>query len=246
MRWRLSCLAILLAGQSAAQSPGELHLRRLLAVPLGALPPMGMLMPASRNHSYWVGRLQAGSQWENITGDLAAYAAGVDLQWRGGSTVGATAGYQVVNCEEEVVGCASHALYGLRARFNILTVGPTFAAIVGDNSATTTLGAEIGLGYAPNALDTRNACAVDIGMPVSISFFQRIRLLSFVTPGIAWDMRCPLQGSPGVGASTFLGAGLGIQQFFHRSLDISVGAQRIFRRHSGAQVGLNVTYVWLR
>lgn len=233
------------AAQAPAQSPGDLHLRRLLAVPLGALPPMGMLMLASRNHNYWVGRVQAGTQWQSLTGDHTAVAAGLDLQWRGGSVFGITAGYQMSNCAENVTGCASHPLFGGRAKFNILTGGPTFAALVGDNTATTTLGAEVGLGYAPNAISGRNACAVDIGLPISVSFFQRIRLLSFFTPGIASDARCLHAGSVAVGASTFLGAGIGLQQLGHRGLDVSLGVQRIFRRGSGFQLGLSVTYVRL-
>ncbi len=246
---RLPCLAFLaatlVAPSAAAQSAGELHLRRLLAVPIGALPPMGMLMPASRNHNYWVGRLQAGTQWDNVAGDLASYAAGVDLQWRGGSTFGVTAGYQVADCEEDVSGCESHALFGARGRFNIITGGPTVAALIGDNSATTTLGGEIGFGYAPNALEGRNACAIDLGMPVSLSLFQRIRVLSFFTPGVAWDVRCPVDGTVGTAASAYLAAGVGVQQIGHPGLDISVGAQRIIRRDSGIQVGINVSFVWL-
>ena len=240
-RWVL--LAILFAQPALAQGEGDLHLRRLLSVPLGALPPMGMLMLASRDHNYWVGRIQAGSQWDNFTGDQAAVAGGLDLQWRGGSVFGITAGYQFADCEENVIGCGGHALFGARAKFNILTGGPTFAALVGDNSATTTLGAEVGMGYAPNAISGRNACAFDLGIPISISFFQRIRLLSFLTPGIAWDARCVRAGSTAAGASTFLGAGFGLQQLGHRGLDVSVGVQRIFRRGSGFQLGVNVVYV---
>lgn len=227
------------------QSAGELHLRRLLAVPFGALPPSGMLMPASRNHNYWVGRLQAGTQWENIAGDLSAIAGGIDLQWRGGSTYGVTAGYQFADCEEGVVGCAGHALFGARARFNVITGGPTVAALIGDNSATTTLGAELGFGYAPNAISGRNACAIDLGMPVSLSLFQRIRVLSFFTPGVAWDVRCPVSGTVGTAASAYLAAGVGVQQIGHPGLDVSIGAQRIIRQGAGIQIGANVTYVWL-
>jgi hypothetical protein len=242
-RWILA--ALVFAHPAAAQPAGELHLRRLLAVPLGALPPLAMLMPASRNHNYWVGRIQTGTQWENITGDLAAVAGGIDLQWRGGSAFGITAGYQFEDCEATVIGCASHTLFGARARFNIITGGPTFARLVGDNSATTTVGTELGLGYAPNAISGRNACAVDVGLPVSISLFQRLRVLTFVTPALAWDVRCPLSGSVGAGASTLLGAGIGIQQLGNRALDVSIGAQRIFRSGSGIQLGVNVTYVRL-
>ena len=243
-RWMLA--GVLFAQQAVAQTPGpgELHLRRLQAVPLGALPPQAMLMPASRNHNYWVGRVQAGTNWGDKGIDLDAAAGGIDLQWRGGSVFGVTAGYQRERCES-ASGCASHALFGARARFNIITGGPTFAQLVGDNSASTTVGTEFGFGYAPDAIGTRNACAFDAGVPISISLFQRFRALAFFTPGFAWDVRCPLGGSVGTGTSTFAGAGLGLQQLFHRGLDVSIGAQRIFRRGSGLQLGINVTYVKL-
>jgi hypothetical protein len=242
---RSALLALLLIAQSAsAQSAGDVHLRRLLAVPLGALPPMGMLMLASRDHNYWVGRLQAGTQLESSVGDHTAFGGGLDFQWRGGSVFGLTAGYRYANCTDVAV-CESHAMFGGRAKFNILTGGPTFAALIGDNSATTTLGAEVGLGYASNAAAGRNACAYDVGLPISFSFFQRIRVLSFFTPGVAWDARCVRGGSAGIGASGFLGAGVGLQQLWHRSLDVSVGMQKLFRTESGFQLGISVTYVRL-
>lgn len=110
------------------------------------------------------------------------------------SVAGVTAGHLSADCDAAVAGCASHALYGGRARFNILTAGPTFAALLGDFSATTTLGAEVGYGYAPSAISGRNACAIDVGLPVSASFFQRVRVLSFFTPGVAWDAVRPAEG----------------------------------------------------
>ena len=86
---------------------------------------------------------------------------------------------------------------------------------------------------------------MDVGLPVSVSLFQRIRVLTFLTPGLAWDLRCPTAGSAAAGTSTFLGAGLGLQQLFHHGLDISFGAQRFFRRDAGVQLGVSVTYVRL-
>jgi hypothetical protein len=243
-RWLLVLIG--LAQPIAAQTAGELHLRRLLSVPLGALPPAAMLMPASRNHNYWVGRVQAGTQRNNFLGDLTTTAVGLDLQWQGGSSFGLTAGYQQADCRESVVtGCGSHAVIGGRARFNVVTGGPTVAAMVGDNSATTTVGAEIGLGYAPNDVGGRNACALDVGAPVSVSLFQRVRVLTFLTPGLAWDMPCIVGGSHSAGASTYLGTGFGVQQLGVRGLDVSIGVQRIFRTRAGLQVGINVTYVRL-
>jgi hypothetical protein len=246
MNARQIVLALLVLAQPlAAQTTGELHLRRLLSVPLGALPPLAMLMPASRNHNYWVGRAQVGSQWDNLVGDHATAAVGVDLQWRGGSSFGLTGGYQWADCEETVEDCGPHAMIGGRARFNIVTGGPTIASIIGDNSATTTVGAEFGMGYGSKAVGGRNACAFDLGAPVSVSLFQKVRVLTFLTPGIAWDARCIFGGSTPGGVSTFLGAGIGLQQLASRGLDVSLGVQRIFREGAGIQLGVNVSYVKL-
>lgn len=241
----LALAGLSLSHPAAAQSVGDLHLRRLIAVPVGALPPVAMLMPASRNHNYWVGRLQAGTQWHGKEANPSAVAGSLDLQWRGGSVLGVTAGYQTEGCGQPGSGCPAHPLFGARARVGLITGGPTFAALIGDHSATTTVGAEVGLGYAPNAFAGRNACAVDIGMPVSISLFQKVRVVSFLSPAFAWDVRCPLDGSVGVGASALLGAGIGLQQLGHRGIDVSFGAQRIFRRGAGMQLGVTVTYVRL-
>jgi hypothetical protein len=247
LRQLLLALIVLAPSVAAQTTPtgGELHLRRLLSVPLGALPPLAMLMPASRNHNYWVGRVQAGTQWDNVLGDLATAAVGLDLQWRGGSSFGLTAGYQQPDCKETVTDCGAHTMIGGRARFNIVTGGPTVAAIVGDNSATTTVGFEFGMGFAPKAVGGRNACAFDFAGPVSVSLFQKVRVLTFLTPGFAWDARCIFQGSRPGGVSTFLGAGIGLQQLGSRGLDVSFGAQRIFRTAAGIQLGINVTYVRL-
>lgn len=227
-----------------AQSDGEIHLRRLLATPVGALPPVATLMPASRNHNYLVGRLQGGRLLGSV-GDRDAVGAGLDIQWRGGSVFGVTAGYQRNSCPV-AADCPSHMMYGGRANLNLITGGPTFAALIGDASATTTLGTQFGFGYAPRAFGDRDACAVDVAVPLSISMFQVIRVVAFGSPGIAWDVRCPLGGNqPGVAASTLAQAGIGLQQLGARGLDVTIGAQRIFRRGAGTHFGISVTYVRL-
>lgn len=230
---------------ASAQSGGDLHLRRLLAVPIGALPPVASLMPASRNHNYLVARAQGG-RLTGAAGSHDAVGLGLDIQWRGGSLFGGTVGYQLAECD--VPGdCPDHLMFGARARLNLLTGGPTVAQIVHDASATTTFGADVGVGYAPNAFSGgRNACAVDVGAPVSLSMFQRIRIVSFFTPGVAWDLRCPFRGgSEGAGASTIAAAGIGLHQIGHPGLDITIGAQRIFRRGAGTHLGIGVTWVRL-
>jgi hypothetical protein len=226
-------------------APGELHLRRLLATPIGGLPPVAMPMPASRDRNYWGFRVQAGHHGRHNTPDVKAVAAGLDLQWRGGSVAGITGGYQFQDCEPADVDCGNHLLLGARARVGLMSGGPTLAALIGDYSATTTLGAELGLGFAPGVEGLGDACTVDVGMPISISMLQRIRVVSFLSPGVAWDVGC-LKRSPSPRAASFvLGYGLGIQQLVLRGLDVNVGLQRIFRRGTGIQVGISVIYIRL-
>jgi hypothetical protein len=241
---QLVALTLSLAVPARAQTAVDLHLKRLFAVPIGALPPVASLMPASRNHNYLVLRVQGG-RLTGSAGDRDAIGGGIDIQWRGGSLFGGTVGYQRAECavSEE---CPDHVMLGGRARLNLLTGGPTVAAIIGDASATTTVGADLGVGYAPNAFNGRNACAIDIAGPVSLSMFQRVRVVSFFAPGIAWDVRCPTRGgSTGSGASAVAGAGIGLHQLGHRSLDVTFGAQKIFRAGAGVHVGMSVTWVRL-
>jgi hypothetical protein len=239
-------LTLLFAPSANAQlEPGELHLRRLLSTPIGGLPPVAMPMPASRDRSYWAYRLQAGRHRRNNTPDVRATAAGIDFQLQGGSVFGLTAGYAMPQCKPTDVDCANHFLFGARARAGIMSGGPTLAAIIGDHTATTTLGAELGIGYAPDVRALDSACTLDIGTPISISMLQRLRVVSFVSPGVAWDVGC-LKRSPSPTAASFvLGYGLGIQQFLNRGLDVNVGLQRIFRRGTGIQFGISFIYVRL-
>lgn len=240
----LGAASIALHGSTAGAQSGDSHLRRLLSVPVGALPPVASLMPASRNHNYLVARAQGG-RLTGSAGDRDAAALGADIQWRGGSSFGLTAGYQRNRCAVEA-DCPDHLMLGGRAKINLLTGGPTFAAIIGDASATTTFGAELGLGYASKATADRNACAVDVQAPVSLSMFQRIRVVSFFSPGVAWDVRCPTRGgSGGEGRSFLAGAGIGLHQLGHRGLDVTFGTQRIFRAGAGYHFGVSVTYVRL-
>jgi hypothetical protein len=235
---------LLVARPAVAQSNGDLHLRRLLSLPVGALPPVASLMPASRNHNSLVLRAQGG-RLTGSKGDRDAVGVGVDIQWRGGSSFGGTVGYQRGECAVSDE-CPDHIMFGGRARLNLLTGGPTFAAIIGDASATTTVGADVGFGYAPNAYSGRNACAVDIGAPVSLAMFQRLRVVSFFSPGVAWDVGCPTRGSSeGLGRSYTASAGIGIHQLGHPGLDVTIGAQRIFRPGAGVHLGIGVTYVKL-
>lgn len=240
----IALAAVLLPAEASAQTEAEAHLIRLGATPIGALPPIAMPMPASRNHNYWGGRIQAGQRRDRLGASVTAVAGGIDFQWLGGSVFGVTGGYQTADCDGPVTGCRDHALFGARGRFNIITGGPTLAALIGDYSANTTLGAELGIGYAPGALRDEDACAADVGVPISIAMFQRIRVVTYVAPGIVWDVAC-FGADHATRASYFTSFGVGLQQLGGHGLDVSVGLQTIFREGAGYQFGISVMYVRL-
>src|SRR5690606_24820252 len=173
-------------GAVAAQE--ELPFYRVEGTIIGSLPPQPLAMPASRNHNYWGFRLLAASHLGRRGADFDAIAGGVDLQWRGGSTLSATVGYQRTTCE--VGQCNDHLMFETRGRFNFLTGGPTIAGALGDDNASTTVGFELGIGYSPDVAPRLNACAFDIGMPVAIAMLQSVRLVVFAKPSVAWDFHC--------------------------------------------------------
>jgi hypothetical protein len=247
------CVATALVGGALAapsfahgQAAASLPILAVEATPIGALPPVALPMPASRDHNYWGLRLQAGHRRERGgPEDLLALAAGVDYQVRGGSIFGVTGGYQRrQNCQPATSDCGGHSLFGARARFNFLTGGPTIAGLFGDDAATSTLGAELGLGYAPQVTAGVNACTVDVGVPLSIAMLERIHLVTFVTPGVVWDIDCSAENTSR-DRSYLLGFGLGLQQLGFRGLDVHVGMQRIFRGATGTQFGVTVTWIRL-
>jgi hypothetical protein len=248
MRWRawagMVILALIGPATLDAQTDGEA--RRIFAVeatPLGALPPLALPMPASRNHNYLGVRVQTGMRRGREGGDLQAVAGGVDLQWRGGSVFGLTGGYQARDCPAGTDPCDGHYFFGARGRFNVITGGPTIAKAFGDYSATSTLGVEIGFGYAPDAAPDFSPCTVDMGLPLSVAMLQTVRLVAFVMPSGSIDVNC------GSGTDRhqdlLMNAGIGVQQLLSRGLDVYLGFQRIVRDGTGYQLGLSITYVHL-
>jgi hypothetical protein len=227
-----------------AQAVQPLPIATEEATPIGALPPMPLPMPASRDQNYWGLRLQFGQRNERGgPEDLFAVAGGVDYQLRGGSILGLTGGYQRRQNCQSTTDCG-HAMFGARGRFNIFTGGPTVAAIIGDESATSTIGTEIGFGYAPKTSPGVNACTIDLGLPFSIAMLQRVRLVTFLTPGVVWNVDCSAEQTSS-GRSVLLGFGFGLQQLGTRGLDVNFGAQRIFRGTTGLQFGVSVSWVRL-
>lgn len=227
-----------------AQTVAPLPLGTEEATPIGALPPMPLPMPASRDQNYWGLRLQYGQRNERGgPEDLYALAGGIDYQLRGGSIFGLTGGYQGRRNCQSTTDC-NHLLFGARGRFNVFTGGPTVASIIGDESATSTIGWETGFGYAPKVSPGVNACAIDMGVPFSVAMLQTVRVVTFITPGLVWDINCSAENTS-TARSGFLGFGFGIQQLGARGLDVNVGAQRIFRGNTGLQFGISVSWVRL-
>jgi hypothetical protein len=232
------------AGAANAQTAQVFPVRGEEVTPIGALPPIALPMPASRDQNYWGLRLQYGQRRERGgPEDLMAIAGGIDYQLRGGSIFGLTGGHQWrQNCQAATGDCG-HNLFGARARFNLVTGGPTISSFLGDESATTTIGTEVGFGYAPKVAPGANACTLDVGAPLSISMLERIRLVTFVTPGFVWDLNCSNDNTSN--RSFFTGFGFGVQQLFVRGLDVHFGAQRIFRGSTGLQYGVSISWVRL-
>jgi hypothetical protein len=233
------------SGRAAAQdTPGEARVLRLESTPLGALPRLPPPMPANRDHHYWSFRLQTATRGGLGGFDLPAVAGGVDLQWRGGSIIGVTAGYQGRDCGQLGPDCGSHLMFEGRARLNFLTGSSRIGEALGDYSSTTTIGTSIGLGYAPDAATGVDACTLDLLVPFSLAMMQSVRLVVHSSPGIVWDVGCGSESGTG-SASYLAGLGIGIQQLGHPGLDVYLGVQKIFRAASGYQLGLTVSYTRL-
>jgi len=227
---------------STAAAQEELPFNRVEGTIIGSMPPLALPMPASRNHNYWGLRLQAARHAGRTGIDLDGIAGGVDLQWRGGSIFGATAGYQRADCD--VGDCNDHLMFESRARFNFITGGPTIAGPLGDSNASTTVGFEMGVGYAPDIMPDVNACAFDIGMPVSLAMLQSVRLVVFAKPTLVWDFHCG--GTARELATTWIGSfGVGLQQLGLRGLDVNAGFKKLFRDDTGYVFGVSVSYVLL-
>lgn len=229
---------------AAQASDDDLEILRLYATPIGALPAISLPMPASRNRSNLIGRLQTGYRKGPSGTSLPATAVGVDIQYQGGSVLGLTAGAQKRDCRI-VESCGYHPLFGVRSQINIITGGSTVASLLRDNSTTSTFGAEIGAGYAPHVKSGMSACSLDFGLPYSVAMRRsRPRFVGYVTPGIVWDSNC---GSGGLvrDHSYFTGFGFGFQQLTSRSLDVYFGFQRVFRRQTSNSIGITISYVKL-
>ena len=136
-------------------------------------------------------------------------------------------------------------MFGARAQVNLMTGGAAMAGLLHDNSTTSTVGTEFGLGYAPSVQPGLNACTIDFGIPFSVAKRrQRPRIVAFMKPGVVYNFSCGGSGPSG-GKSYFTDFGIGLQQVGNRSFDIYLGMQKMFRERTGLQAGLTFTYVRL-
>jgi hypothetical protein len=243
----LFCVAFAsIPSESSAQaSDRQIEILRTLGTPIGAIPPISLPMLASRNNNYWITRLQTGYRRGPSGTAMPSAAAGVDFQYRGGSILGLTGGWQARDCGLIEGPCGGHALFGARAQINVMTGGRAMAGLLHDNSTTSTFGTDIGFGYARDVVPGIDACTLDFGVPYSVAKRrQRPRLVAFVTPGVIVDIKCGTGGPPSQ-HSYMTNFGLALQQVGNRSFDIYLGLQKIFRPGAGLQTGITIAYVKL-
>lgn len=249
MMKRVSLAAIIALAPSIASAQAtqtEIEILRLIGVPHTALGPISLPMPASRNHSYLIGRLQSGYRHGPGGSAMPAFGAGVDYQYRGGSVLGITGGWQKRDCSLNASCGGGHAMFGARTQINLMTGGSLMASILRDNSATSTMGLEMNFGYAPKVQKGVNSCVLDWGIPFSAAKGrQRPRIVGYISPGMVWDFSCGGDSGPPTRKSYRTDFGFALQQVGNRSFDIYLGAQKIWRRGVGLQTGLSFTYVRL-
>lgn len=231
-------VVLLACARPAAAQDEPLPFSGIGVTPIGALPPLGPPMPASRNHHYLHFRAQMGRRWVDGA-RLDAYAVGADIQWLGGSIAGLTIGEQ--RCTHAELECDSHRFVGARARISIFTTGPTIGRAFHDYSASLMVATEFGFGYAPNVLDRQDACSMDAAVPVALGFLQGVRVVPFLSPGFGWEMDCATRDTS---TPHFLvGYGISFQQLFTRGLDLHIGGQKVFQTGGGSMFGVSISLV---
>jgi hypothetical protein len=234
----------LLMAQSVELTPAMLHRLRIEATPIGALPRNPLRMPASRNHHYWGFRVHTGYQQGRVGSDTPAFAAGVDLQWLGGSVFGITAGYSDRDCEMLGPNCGGHFLAGVQGQFSLLTGASSLGEALGDYGSNVRLGTELGIGWAPDATPGGAACSLNAGVPMTLAVTQTVRVVGFVTPSVVWELDCG--GEPNAhSASYMMAGGVAVQQLIHRAFDVSIGVHRLLRTGSRYGFGVSLTYTLL-
>ena len=248
-------LALLVSRMLGAQSTeSETGLSRTLAAiastPLGALTPVGPVMPTSRDDRLLVGfRLQYGSRALDAGRSLTSYGLVSNLQIEGGPLLSGTVGYQRGDGEFCIESsCDTNRLMaGIRYSNYLVTTRPFLRVpFFTENDATGTATLEFGAVWADAAFGERQLWTADITVPLSLAVGQSIRVVPFATPSfaVAW-------GTTGRewsrGQRFLVGGGVTVQEIGRfvglTGLDVTAALQRAFSPH-GTTLGLTVS--WMR
>ena len=249
----LASLVFLESRALGAQSTEtETGLSRTLAAiastPLGALTPVGPVMPTSRDDTLLVGfRVQYGSRALDGGHRLRSYGLVGNLQIEGGPLLSGTVGYQYGDAAICTEACDTNRLMaGLRYSTYLVTTRPFLRVpFFNENDATGTATLELGAGWADAAFNERQHWTVDITVPLSLAVGQSIRVVPFATPtfAVAWGTT-DRQWSRG--QRFLVGGGVTVQEIGRfvglTGLDVTAALQRAFSPH-GTTLGLTGSWM---
>ncbi len=247
----LASLSLLTPAVLGAQSRTELTrtLAAIASTPLGALTPTGPAMATSRDDTLLFGfRLQYGSRGLSEGRSLTSYGLTTDMQIQGGALISGTVGYQQGSddiCVE--TGCDDHRLMAeLRYSNNLITTRPFLRVpFFTDNDASGTAALQFGVGWAEKGFNERQHWTADVTVPLSLAVGQRVRLVPFLTPSVAFAWgTTDRQWSRG--QRFLVGGGITAQEvgkWMHLTgLDVSLAFQRAFSPH-GTTLGATVSWM---
>lgn len=250
----LALLAILVSRTLGAQSTEtgtglSRTLGAIASTPLGALTPVGPVMPTSRDDTLVFGfRLQYGSRALPQRRSLTSYGLVTDLQIQGGPLISGTLGYQRGDadlCNQP--SCDTHRLMaGVRYSTYLVTTRPFLRLpFFTENDATGTATLEFGAGWANKGFGEKQHWTADVTVPLSIAVGQTIRVVPFATPtfAVAW-------GTTGRrwsrGQRFLIGGGVTAQEIGQviglTGLDVTLALQRAFSPY-GTTLGVTVSWM---
>ena len=241
----------MLRAQSTDTETGLTHtLAAIASTPLGALTPVGPVMPTSRDDALLFGfRLQYGSRALDQGRSLTSYGLVTNLQFEGGPLISGTVGYQ--RGDEDICtqsSCDPHrVMAGLRYSTYLVTTRPFLRVpFFTENDATGTATLEFGAGWADAGFGENQHWTADITVPLSLAVGQSIRIVPFATPtfALAWGTT---ERQWSRGQRFLVGGGVTVQEIGRlvgmTGLDVTAALQRAFSPNGTT---LGVTVSWMR
>jgi hypothetical protein len=248
-----SLVSRILGAQSTDTTETLTGLSRTLAAiastPLGALTPVGPVMPTSRDDRLLFGfRLQYGSRALDAGRSLASYGLVTNLQIEGGPLLSGTVGYQRgvgQFCIDS--SCDTNRLMaGIRYSNYLVTTRPFLRVpFFTENDATGTATLEFGAGWADAGFGERQHWTADITVPLSLAVGQSIRVVPFATPtfAVAWGTT---DREWSRGQRFLVGGGVTVQEIGQfvglTGLDVTAALQRAFSPN-GTTLGITVSWM---